>query len=306
MKRQTIAFAAALTACIALVAGCNSDGTMSNEFIKALDSSGDRTGQGVASLFRVHGAFHKTHERFSALDEYHVGRTAAAQIIAQYGLYNDDDATRYVNVVGQALAEFSNMPETFSGYHFAILNSDEVNAFATPGAFILVTRGLLRCAESEDELAAVLAHEIGHIQNQHALAAIHKSRNDQLGAVVLTEGAKTASGEYRDQVGEVLGGMTADVLTMLKNGYSKEQESQADNDGVAILNRTGYDPAAMVSLLNKMENRLKPGSHDFSGTHPTTAVRIASIRAVAGGTPQPPNPARQARFEAALRAARAQ
>ena len=99
--------------------------------------------------------------------------------------------------------------------------------------------------------------------------------------------------------------MTDDVLTMLKNGYSKEQESQADNDGVAILKRTGYDPTAMVSLLNKMETRLKPGAHDFSGTHPATAVRIASIRAATAGTPQPANPARQARFEAALRAARA-
>jgi len=304
--RTPFAFAAAFAGCVALIiGGCNSDGTADNSILKGLEGFGD-AGKGLASGLRVHGAFHKSQEQFSSLDEYHVGRAAAAQIIQQYGLYTDDAANRYVNLVGKTLAEFSMMPEVYSGYHFHILNSDEVNAFAAPGAFIFITRGLLRAAETEDELAAILAHEIGHIQNQHALAAIKKSRNEAFVGVLATEGAKTATGEYGAQVGDVLGGMTSDVLATLKNGYSREQESQADNDGVGILRRTGYDPAAMVSVLSKMEKRLKPGSKDFSSTHPKTADRIASIKSAAGGTAQPASPPRQARFDAALRAARAQ
>lgn len=304
LKQWIASCVLASVACMGLT-GCNADGTVNPEFTKGLEGFGE-IGQGLASGLRVHSAFHKANEKFGAIDEYHLGRAAAANLIAQYGLYNDESATRYLNLVGQTLAEFSTKPETYSGYHFAILNSNEVNAFAAPGSFILVTRGLLRCAETEDELAAVLAHEIGHIQREHALLAIQKSRNEKFLAVVGTEAAKTAAGDQRGQVGEILDGMADDVLGQLKNGYSQTQESEADNDGVAILKAAGYDPTAMITLLNKMETQLKPGVADFSSTHPKTSVRIASIRSAVGtGGAQPTNAARQQRFSAALTAARA-
>lgn len=304
LKQSMISCILAAVTCLGLT-GCNADGTVNPEFAKGLEGFGD-IGQGLASGLRVHSAFHKANEKFGAIDEYHLGRAAAANLIAQYGLYNDESATRYLNLVGQTLAEFSTKPETYSGYHFAILNSNEVNAFAAPGSFILVTRGLLRCAETEDELAAVLAHEIGHIQREHALLAIQKSRNEKFLAVVGTEAAKTAAGDQRAQVGEILDGMADDVLGQLKNGYSQTQESEADNDGVTILKAAGYDPTAMISLLNKMETQLKPGVADFSSTHPKTSVRIASIRSAVGTAgAHPANAARQQRFSAALTAARA-
>lgn len=303
LSRCTSLAAVVVTAGL-LTVGCNSDGTVDSNFTKGLESFGGDIGQGASSLFKVHSAFHKANEEFRSIDEYHLGRAVAAQIIAQYGLYNDAGATRYVNVVGQTLAEFSAKPETYNGYHFAILDSDDVNAFAAPSGFILVTRGLLRCAESEDELAAVLAHEIGHIQREHALLAIKKSRNEKFLAVLGTEAVKTAAGEYRSQVGEVLDGMADDVLTMLKSGYSKGQEAEADGDSVTILRSAGYNPNAMITLLQKMEKQLKPGHADFSSTHPKTADRIASIRSKVTEAPQAVDAARQARFNAALTAAR--
>jgi len=284
-------------------AGCNSDGTVSQDVIKGLDGFGS-IGQGLSSGLKVHSAFHKANEKFGAIDEYHLGRATAAQLIAEYGLYNDEAATRYLNQVGQTLAEFSNKPETYSGYHFAILNSDDVNAFAAPGAFILVTRGLLRCAENEGELAAVLAHELGHIQREHALLAIQKSRNEKFLAVVGTEAAKTAAGDQRAEVGNILDGMSDDVLAQLKNGYSKTQEAEADGDAVIILRSAGYDPNSMIGLLQKMESQLKPGHADFSSTHPKTADRIASIRSKITEAPQALNPSRTARFNTAMAAAR--
>jgi predicted Zn-dependent protease len=120
-----------------------------------------------------------------------------------------------------------------------------------------------------------------------------------------TEVAKAASGDHREQIGQLLDGMADDVLLQLKNGYGRDQESEADNAAVATLKRAGYDPTAMVSLLNKMEKRLKPGAADFSHTHPKTSDRIASIRGAIGNVaPQGANAARQARFTAAMAAAR--
>ncbi len=122
--------------------------------------------------------------------------------------------------------------------------------------------------------------------------------------MVGTEVAKAASGEHRQQIGQLLDSMADDVLLQLKNGYSREQEAEADRAAVATLKRAGYDPTAMVSLLNKMEKRLKPGAADFSHTHPKTADRIATIRGDIGNVAPQANASRQARFTAALAAAR--
>ncbi len=306
MKITSLCHATAWSAiALALVAGCNSDGTISNDVIKGLEGVGGEFGKIGASIAKVGNAGIKANEKFEPIDAYALGRATSAQIVQQYGLYQDPAATRYVNLVGQSLA--LTLPEAtpYSGYHFAILNSNEVNAFASPGAFIWITRGLLRCAETEDELAAVLAHELGHIQKQHALDAIQTARGNKFLAVAATEAVKTAAKDNREQIGQVLDEMADDLLLQFKNGYSRDQESQADNEAVATLKRAGYDPTAMVSLFTKMEKRLKPGAADFSHTHPKTADRIASVRGAIGNVaPLPANPARQARFNAALTAAR--
>jgi beta-barrel assembly-enhancing protease len=81
------------------------------------------------------------------------------------------------------------MPETFGGYHFLILDSDEINAFAAPGGLIFVTRGMLRCCDSEDAVAAVLAHEVGHVQHQHGIQTIRKPALTSAFTILAAEGA---------------------------------------------------------------------------------------------------------------------
>ena len=122
-------------------------------------------------------------------EEYYIGRGVAARILSQYGLYDDPDTVWYVNHIGRTLAMNSPRPYTYGGYHFTVLDTEEINAFACPSGIIFVTRGMLKLAQSEDELAAVLGHEIGHVSQKHGLKAISKARWTE---VVTTMGAGAA------------------------------------------------------------------------------------------------------------------
>jgi len=117
-------------------------------------------------------AIEKTWQDLTPEQEYYIGRAVVAQVLQTYPPLDRPQANDYMNLLGQSLAVFSERPETFGGYHFLLLDSDEINAFAAPGGLILVTRGMLRCCENEDELAAVLAHEICHAELKHGLSAI--------------------------------------------------------------------------------------------------------------------------------------
>jgi predicted Zn-dependent protease len=209
----------------------------------------------------------------------------------------------YLNVLGQTLAQASDLPETFGGYHFSILDSEEINAFAAPGGLIFVSRGMLRCCKHEDAVAAVLAHEIGHVQYKHGLQAIQKSRVTAALTTIALEGGKSFGGEKLAQLTQVFENSLADITTTLvKNGYSRSFESQADAAAVVILRRVGYNPQGLVDMLKVMEQRLTPGGLDFAKTHPAPKDRIKEIQKTIGDPTEIKAPAgRQARFTASLK-----
>lgn len=251
----------------------------------------------------------KAAEQIDPATEYFIGRSAAANVLSKYRAYDDANANRYVNEVGQSLAAFSQAPEVYSGYHFQVLDSDEVNAFAAPGAFIFVTRGMLRLCENEDELAAVLAHEIGHIQNRHAVEHIKSSRRGDLvafaGKTALEEAGPAQIAVARDVLDKAVDGMK-DVLFV--KGYGQGAEKRSDADAVEMLRTTGYNPWAMLRVLERMDARAKrdKGLGIFK-THPKTGDRIKSVRKELKRIPNSPVPAaRVERFEAALQQARAE
>jgi predicted Zn-dependent protease len=126
----------------------------------------------------------KSFEDITPEQEYYVGRAVGANLLAQYPPYDAAAANSYLNLLGQSLAQVSDRPETFGGYHFLVLDSAEINAFAAPGGLIFVSRGLLRCADSEDGVAAILAHEIGHVAKQHGLKAIKTARFKDAGLAI--------------------------------------------------------------------------------------------------------------------------
>ncbi len=269
------------------------------------------TGVGVAvgaidenqagSINRVASAAEKTFTDITPEQEYWIGRTIAATVVNQYPPLKQDRLTTYVNTMGQALAALSDQPETFGGYRFLVLDSNDINAFAAPGGLIFVTRGLLKCCRNEDALAAVLAHEIAHVQLKHGLQAIQKSRLTGALTILATEAGKNLGGADLKQVTEAFEGSINDITqTLMNSGYARTSEYQADALAVTILTRAGYNPGALKDMLAQMKSQLKPGGLDFAKTHPDPADRIARLKAATGGLPAPA--ARQRRFAAAMAA----
>lgn len=254
------------------------------------------------SIRRTARAVSRSAEEFTPEQEYYLGRSVGAVILGRYRPYVSDPLNRYVNVLGQSLAQASDQPALFGGYHFLVLDSEEINAFATPSGLVFVTKGLLKCCQSEDGLAAVLAHEIGHIQLRHGMQAIEKARVTEALATIALEGTKAFGKRELAALAENFGGAISDIAaTLINSGYSRAFEYEADRAAVQIVRRLGYDPNALPEMLAVMAGRLKPGGLDFARTHPPPAERISELKkAGLSFAPVKPIPARQKRFQKAL------
>jgi len=182
--------------------------------------------------------------------------------------------TAYVNKICNALVINSTRPEIFNGYHAAILDSDEINAFATPGGHIFLTRGLINSSTSEDTLAAVIAHEIAHIQLEHGLKAIKDSRRTQAAMDTLNTGTTVLAGKELEEITGVFGVGVSDITNSLMNGYSQKQEFEADSLAIAFLALAGYEPSSLLDVLATLEKNQPGRPGGFNKTHPTPAQRI--------------------------------
>jgi beta-barrel assembly-enhancing protease len=229
----------------------------------------------ASSIINTSKAIAKTFEDFTPEQEYYIGRTVSANIYSKYKPYNHPAQSAYLNAVGNAIVIHSDTPETYGGYHFALLDTDEINAFAAPGGLIFVTRGMIHCCETEDALAAVLAHEVSHVQLKHGLQAIKSSRITDAITIIASETAKTLSGQELKQLVDVFEGSISDITsTMINNGYSRTAEEEADAMALILMQRTGYSLQGMKSMLSLMDTKLKPGGTDFFKTHPSPRNRL--------------------------------
>lgn len=264
-------------------------------------ATGAINAQQADSIVKVGTALGKAMEEVTPEQEYYIGRSVGATITTKFGAFAQPSANEYLNVVGQTLAAASDRPETFKGYRFLILNSEEINAFAAPGGFIFVSRGMLRLCRSEDELAAVLAHEVAHVQLKHALGAISNSRWTQASTILVAEAGKNLGGEKLAELTTAFEGSIGDITkTLVTSGYARSQEREADRIAVQIMQRVGYNPAALVTVLQNMSAKLKPDGHDFAATHPPPAERIKDLQKMVPAAATAVVPARQQRFASAL------
>ncbi|MCP4352444.1 MAG: M48 family metalloprotease [Desulfobacterales bacterium] len=284
-----------------LISGCKGLEVISDIAVTAAEV----TGYGDEANLIVKGgkAIAKTFEDFTPEQEYYIGRTVGAVILNKYKPYKNEKANRFINVLGQTLARASDRPETFRGYHFMILDSNEINALAAPGGLIFITRGMLRCCNHEDAAAAVLAHEIGHVSLKHGLRAIKNSRITSAFKIIGIEAAKTFGGEELASLTRTFEGAISDVTsTLIDNGYSRSFEREADKAAVSIMRRLGYNPSGLADMLSVMDKKLKPGGLGFAKTHPSPVSRIANIKKNIGGYTKVKIPtARQSRFMSFLR-----
>lgn len=282
------------------LSGCKTIETVSNVGAQVGAATGVLTESQAQSIQKSGKAIARSFEEITPEQEYYIGRTVGVQILEKYKPYGSKKATAYVNLIGQSLARVSDLPETFGGYHFMIQDTDDINALAAPGGLIFVTRGMLRCCRSEDAVAAVLAHEIGHVQYRHGLQSIKKSRITSALTTLGVEGTKTFGSEDVAKLTTTFEGSISDIThTLIDSGYSRAFERQADRAAVNITRRLGYDPNGLVELLHGMQTQLKPGRLDFVKTHPSPQSRLADIETSVGAPGWIPE-IRQRRFKKVL------
>ena len=201
------------------------------------------------SIFQSSNAIARAAAEITPEQEYYIGRAVGANLLNNYPVHTGNPPlTGYLNKICAAIVINSPKPEIFNGYHVLILDSNEINAFATSGGHIFVTRGLIGCANSEDALAAVIAHEIAHIQLQHSIKAIKTSRITQAIMITGTSAANVA-GQYLDlkELTDVFDESVGNIVTTLvNNGYSQTQEFEADSLALSILASAGYTPSSLI------------------------------------------------------------
>ena len=283
------------------LAGCETLNQVGELGTSIAVGAGAMTVEQKESADRATRAVTKTFEDITPEQEYYIGRTVAATVLLEHKPLDNSALNAYVNRVGQSLAQFSTRPETFGGYRFLVLDSDDINAFAAPGGLILVTRGLLRCAATEDELAAVLAHEIGHVEKLHGLRAIRTGRLNTALTTLAVEAGKNLAGQELAEVTKAFDESINDITgTLINSGYSRKLEYEADAAAIAILKKAGYQPGALVAMLDNMQQKWDPARRDFAATHPAPADRIAQLKKLGVTATKQTTAARQQRFQDAV------
>ncbi len=301
--RATIRFGLATVLVAAVVAACAGLGDLADVGTEVATRTGTISERQAESVRRSARAVERSAEDITPEQEYYIGRSVGAVILDRYQPYEDEAANAYVNTLGQTLALYSQRPQLFGGYRFQILDSDEINAFATPSGIVFVTRGLLNLASSEDGVAAILAHEIGHIEYQHGLQAIRTSRITAALTSVAITGTQFATSEDLAELTATFEGSIDDITqTLINSGYSRGAEREADRAAVRIMKRAGYDPNALITVLQEMEQQLDPRGLDFAATHPSPDSRIRDIRSELDGYRHTARATevRQERYRAAL------
>ena len=208
----------------------------------------------------------------SEQEEIRIGRQLAGNLLGAAPLVKDDALQGYVNRVGRWVASQSDRPEL--KWHFGVLDADSINAFALPGGYVFITRGLLRALASEAELAAVLGHEIGHVAMKHHLKILKQTQGMDLASSLL--GQQVNRGGLQGAALQTVLGKGAEALA---RGLDKDAEYEADRLAVVFATRAGYDPYAMAGVLQKLAraNPREPSVALLFKTHPLPQERLDKL-----------------------------
>jgi predicted Zn-dependent protease len=222
----------------------------------------------------------------SESQEIDQGRQYHQTIIDQYGIYDDPDLQSYVEAIGQQLA--ANSHRAHLEYHFTILDSPDINAFALPGGYIYITRGIMAYLDNEAELAGVIGHEIGHVTARHSV----RQQSGQLAAGLLNILISVTTGS------DTLGQLGSQLSTGILRGYGREHELEADRLGAEYLHKSAYNPEAMLDVIGvlkdqelyetalaKKQNRQPRIYHGVFSTHPKNDDRLKTVVRAAKNLP---------------------
>ncbi|MEI7465376.1 MAG: M48 family metalloprotease [Burkholderiales bacterium] len=230
----------------------------------------------------------------SVASEIAEGKKGHAQVLQEYGVYPDARLQAYVNDIGQRLASQSERSEL--EWHFTVLDSPEINAFALPGGYVYVTRGIMAYMDSEADLAGVIGHEIGHVTARHGAQRATRQQAAGFGVLAATLLGVALEGAGVSGAGRVVGEVSQGVAAGYIASYGREQELQADQLGAEYLSRSRYDPRNMVDVIKVLKNQERfaddmaraegrtPQAHtNWLASHPSNDQRLEQIMQIADG-----------------------
>lgn len=295
-----------LIAAVACVFGVGLTGcSVVEQGAKILTDQGKIKESDRASIVKTSQALRSTFSEITDQEEYYIGRAVAALVLSRYKVYDDRGMTDYVNVLGKAVSYSSDRPETYGGYHFLILDSDEVNALAAPGGFVFITKGLLKRCKDEEMLAAVLAHEIGHVSAKHGLASIKKSRLVDTFKILGKEAATRYGSKELAELTGIFENVLGDIVeSLVEKGYDRKYEYEADKLAVKFASGTGYDPNGLTRFLKTMVGGVSGASgKGWFKTHPSAEDRIGKVDSLIRTMAKVPKtlPVRTERFAKSVR-----
>lgn len=209
--------------------------------------------------------------RMSEADEIAVGKEIAAQTLGAYPVVRKEKLQRYVNQVGRWIALQSDRPNL--PWRFAVVQSEQVNAFAVPGGAVLVTTGMMSLVANEAELACVLGHEIGHITRKHHVNVMEKAVTEGI-TQLISDNIKSDGNK-----GLVQQLFLKEGKEIFSRSLDRGEERDADSDGVVLAARAGYDPGACVLLMERMASR-KVEANALAAlykTHPQAGERLLDV-----------------------------
>jgi predicted Zn-dependent protease len=228
----------------------------------------------------------------SEADEVAEGKKAHEQVLAEYGAYKDAKLQAYVNEVGQRLAKQSHRSNL--EWHFTVLDSPEINAFALPGGYVYVTRGIMAYMDSEADLAGVIGHEIGHVTARHGAQRATRQQGAGIGVMAATVLGVLLESQGVAGAGQMASQAAQGVAAGYIASYSRDQELQADKLGAEYLARVNYNPRNMVDVIQllknqetfaaeqaKAEGKQAPQQHNWLASHPTNDQRLRDISEIA-------------------------
>lgn len=297
LKSTAISAGASMTATMSAT-NSTLNSTVTSTVATASDAVGTTMNFSAVTVGEITGitTLVKAGQQMTPRQSYDLGRLCAARVLSEQTPIASQELASYVNTLGKYLAMHSQSPQIYKGYQFVVLEGKTPQAISTPGGFVFISSGMISLAQSEDELAAVLAHEISHISLRHAESAIQTAnRLDIFGGVILKT-AGYATNLATDTVGyatnlatETVGLKKVTVLEDLKvlkifdifdvvtdvvlnTGFNQPQELDADLEALNILKSAGYATEALGSIIARLSD-----DTTFIGLHPGGAERMRTV-----------------------------
>ncbi len=223
----------------------------------------------VAKLTELYKVYN--HE-FTPKEEYYLGRTLSARVLKEYPLHKNgkSDLNLYITKIGHTLASASDRPETYQGYRFVVLKSTHRNAYAVPSGYIFITTGLLDIVKNEDELAAVMAHEVSHIALKHPMISVNDyNKRKIISELIQFVTGRALSPHNISHSTLIFGNIVDEIYKNIQSGYDSDKEKEADLMAVDILIRSGYNPHGFSEVLKRLKKH--------EGIHGTPNQRAMNV-----------------------------